>query len=611
MVFYNISKHSGGFAALSLLLFTFLFSPTSFANPLCALLHLKIETRNNARELLDLADNNQRPPFFQASRVTARTVKFYSSSVERKLRDARAAVIDLEAQIALPNKERRDKDPRWWGARLRKPENNPVTTRLKAELEAARETIAVNEKAELLISKVAALESAYAAKTEKEPYDELSYQWLLTQADKILNSKDNSETFKQDAEVQAQWFVLLTTHLSGETGRTNPVLRKLLEHARDATLEVANKWTERHMSRTIKRPFLLGLLNLALRTEKEWRTVLETFNEIDQIAEKGAEHRKEGSGIYDQHIVNLTQTALMRSLTPQQIMDRFWKIDRLGQETKEDFSIHDRNVVILVDISFELNRKPKPLVERFFEIIELAPATRSSWTFNHASTVAMTRASFRLNLDAKDLSDRLFEIYDLIEAVPEAGFQINDLGAALLAVASFEINQSAKETADHFMNLRRSLKGRDLPKYSHENLSRIAFYAIDRRLETDSFTTLLEKIHEQDGGPSLSPTRIVMIVDQLIPASVLQTPEARHRLDPTVEQISAALILPRFYQWVEARDHLVDSVPSSGSSSSSSSYSYSSSSSNYDDFMSGTPGIGDLMGTGIPGGIDLNFGTPF
>lgn len=387
-----------------------------------------------------------------------------------------------------------------------------------------------------------------------------------------------------------------------------PLLQKMLAEAVSFASEQLRAESKKELGKEVSESAALYLINLAVRLNRPWQSILAEYIEIRQSAQAVLSNLpSRSSGLPEEGIlVLLTQIAITRGTLALTVVNSFFEIDRIGDSNKEEFTIYDSEVIVLTDMSFELGHpKVTQVTERFFELERAGRGVKADFNITDRALVILTRLSFKegASLTPLQLAQSFVEIYENAKTV--YGETLDDLTIALLLECALKYGDSDQPdksvinsiVLQNFMALKKALKEKEVAVFNDAQAARLSQFATQAALAPETLAGFLKQMATLNEGKVSSTQRAMTLLTYARDISgAWHFPE---------ETVSLALALPKLFQMDQVIDHLREPERRRSSSSSSSNRR------DDDDNFIWRVATGDMMGTGIPGGIDLDFTTPF
>lgn len=429
----------------------------------------------------------------------------------------------LKAQLALPNKDREEKDPRNFLRRWMAPaEENPVTTSLTQQIQFLEENI------KDLTRLVNLLESALKIRIDQPSnsatlnsprarveYYRALYQWLLVDLNgvwpgeklldldpaptkEILVSQESLE--KLEARIK-----LASEVINGaSTTQGRNLERNFISDAMKSRANNICALVEKNRGSACQVEFGYGLANIAVRRNLTDAEVAECFTQLDGY---GMSLRKDG--IYDSYIVPLVDLKFSDpQFTPIKIMEKFLEIHKLTNKPQghPKFTLSDAYVTFLTRVSFEKSVSPQRIAQTFFEIHDLAkPALEKMYEelgqksdspyLDDGALVILTKAQLD-DIGSADAAPIVQYFVDQYKqgATKRKKFHINDLATSLLVVRALKTRALGQSRlTDTFFAIYGGLKNFGYSEYRvDEEIARLAVIVDTLGVSAPSFLSTID-----------------------------------------------------------------------------------------------------------------------
>ena len=394
-----------------------------------------------------------------------------------------------------------------------------------------------------------------------------------------------------------------------------PLLQKMIKEAVSMAAKELQAVSEKELGSPISESTAFALITLSVRFNEPASSVLSRFVQIRREAQKILDAGSHRTSLPDEQIlVLLTHTIVRRGilLNETEVAKRFFEMDRIGESTKEGFHIHDLEVAVLTDLSFEWGHPDgTQVMQRFFELERHGREVKSDFHFNDPALVVLTRLSFTegASLAPQQLAQSFVEIYDNAQTV--YGKTLDDLTVALLLEGALKYGNSGQPdkslinsiVLENFIALKKALEEKDVAVFNDAQAARLSQFATQAALTPETLAGFLKQMATLNDSKVPSTQR----------AMTLLTYARQMEAQPSDETLNLVLALPRLFQMDQVIDHLREPERRSSSSSSRRLRAKLGDvlAQDDDDNFIWRVATGDMMGTGIPGGIDMDFKTPF
>lgn len=258
------------------------------------------------------------------------------------------------------------------------------------------------------------------AEVDSRSNDVRVYEWLLTRANKIMDSiiakagesqsnlieidYSESEVSNLENEIREMQAFLL----SGE--KRNPLVLRLNLRIQEIEEDGVDSNVDQLLGRDMDISHSIMLRRLANQYGIPLEDLVARFKQLDEMGEN---LDREGDTLYDPYIIYLLSVGLEMGLPNSELMRRFKEIDDAGQRTEEDWTLQDEAVVQFVKMQIVSGDSTEALVRESIEIHDRVEDSSVEISLEDHEIVQLMQTRRMLGLSIDQVVDRFIEISKL------------------------------------------------------------------------------------------------------------------------------------------------------------------------------------------------------
>ncbi len=440
----------------------------------------------------------------------------------------------LKSQLALPDEQRDEQDPRWFLS-LREREKNPVTKSLKAGVSQHESVLEMFKRMDEAYKGVETPVARNSSDLGFIFYPVIQ-EWLHVRLAAVISrvAKTNFATLGANDLATFRWEVNSTLEDVEAFAKTknsdkadNRLIRDFMKVAEKQLYEFAENWIKENLKDHFTyHGDIAALITLALQHNETLVEVLQKYKKTHE-----ALRRLEYGGYYPGTNVALLSTQLRFDLDTATVVGRYFEILEAGRiKDLEEISLEHNQAQALTVLSFEQKLDAKKITQVFFGIRQLmfefskdhADSWRRNYNIGHAGLVVLTRMVIESRMSEQQLKVVLKRF---LHFLAEGSKRMEYLGINNLAIALMleeEKRADGVDLLERYTEIFHTFRREDggYPRYSDANLARMStftvFYKItpailhqafkyleDRKLSTQKVLTIVglalndAKVHAQ------------------------------------------------------------------------------------------------------------------